>query len=300
MRSIQHHQTFEIGALTRRCFTLSALASLMLAFASPAHAVSEQQDLVNKAQATIEEFVASPDMTWFREHLSEAKAVMIVPVLVKGGFIFGGSGGHGVLLVRGEGSDNWSYPAFNFMSSVTFGFQVGAEASQVVLLVMSDKGVDAMLSTEFKLGADVSVAAGPVGGGTSTHTADVVAFSRDKGLFGGFTIEGAVIKPRSEWDQAYYGAPVSTVDIVVRRQVTNAGADGLRAALGSKQVSSASPYDIATIQQALANAGYDPGPIDGMMGPKTQGAIKAYQTAAGLEPTGQPSAELQDMLLNTQ
>jgi lipid-binding SYLF domain-containing protein len=300
MRNVQHHHTFEIGALPRFCFKLLALASLLLAFASPAHASSEQQDLVNKAQATIEQFVASPDMTWFREHLSEAKAVMIVPVLVKGGFIFGGSGGHGLLLVHDEGSDSWSYPAFNFMSSVTFGLQIGGEASQVVLLVMSDKGVNAMLSTEFKLGADVSVAAGPVGGGTSTHTADVVAFSRDKGLFGGFTIEGAVIKPRSEWDQAYYGAPVTTVDIVVRREVTNAGAEELRAALGGEQVSSASTYDIATIQRALANAGYDPGPVDGLMGPKTKGAIEAYQTAVGLEPTGQPSADLQEKLLSSQ
>jgi lipid-binding SYLF domain-containing protein len=161
---------------------------------------------------------------------------MIVPVLVKAGLIFGASGGHGVLLVRGKKKgDGWSYPAFNFTGSVTFGLQIGAEAAQVVLMIMSDRGINAMLSTEFKLGADISVAVGPVGAGAQAATTDVLAFSMAKGLFGGLTVEGAVIKPSGDWNSAYYGKPVDMGDIVIRRKAKNAGADALRAALAKRK-----------------------------------------------------------------
>ena len=97
----------------------------------------------------------------FRDNLPDAKAVMVVPVLIKGGFIIGGSGGHGVVLWRDGASGRWSYPSFNFMGSITFGLQIGGEAAEVVLMIRSDKGRRALLSREFKLGGDVSVAAGP-------------------------------------------------------------------------------------------------------------------------------------------
>ena len=212
------------------CLAAAGVAALLGA-TGPVQAASEQQELVDKATQTIKDFKAHPDMTWFRDHLPNAKAVVIVPVLLKAGFIFGGSGGHGMLLVRGKDGQGWSYPAFNFMGSVTFGLQIGGEAAQIVLMVMTDKGVNSMLSTELKLGADVSLAAGPIGAGAQVATTDVLAFSMDKGLFGGLTIEGAVIKPGGEWNQAYYGKPVDTVDIVIRHEASNPGANALRAAL---------------------------------------------------------------------
>ena len=286
------------GGLLRRFAVLVLGAVLVASSGLPARAASEQQELVNKAKASIEAFKAHPDMTWFRDHLPNAKAVMIVPVLIKGGFIFGGSGGHGVLLVHDAGTDTWSYPAFNFMGSVTFGLQIGAEAAEVVLMVMTEKGVNAMLSTEFKLGADVSLAAGPIGAGAHAATTDVLAFSRDKGLFGGLTIEGAVIKPRDEWNQAYYGAPLNTVDIVIKHEAKNPGADPLRASITEKKAAMSGGYNVSMIQKALSDKGYDPGPIDGKMGAKTRAAIESYQTAMGLEVTGQPSAALQEQLLS--
>ena len=111
------------------------------------------------------------------------------------------------------------------------GLQIGADASEIILMVMTEKGLTAMLSTEFKLGADVSVAAGPVGASAKAQTADVLAFGRSKGAFGGISIEGAVISPRDKWNAAYYGKPVSPVDILVRRTVSNPQADSLRALL---------------------------------------------------------------------
>ncbi|MEM7221335.1 MAG: YSC84-related protein [Pseudomonadota bacterium] len=294
---------FAKGQGKGRRLWLAGLSALLLTAAQPVQAASEQQELVDKATQTIKDFKAHPDMTWFRDHLPNAKAVVIVPVLLKAGFIFGGSGGHGMLLVRDNDGTGWSYPAFNFMGSVTFGLQIGGEAAQVVLMVMTDKGVNSMLSTELKLGADVSLAAGPIGAGAQAATTDVLAFSMDKGLFGGLTIEGAVIEPGAEWNQAYYGKSVSTRAIVIERMVANAGADALRAAIagaagtGTTVAPAPVDYNISVIQKALTDKGYDPGVIDGQMGPKTRAAITAYQNANGLEPNGQPSAFLQEKLL---
>ncbi len=95
-------------------------------------------------------------------------------------------------------------------------------------MVMTQKGVDSLLSSSFKLGAGVSIAVGPVGAGAKVKTADIIAFSRAKGLFGGIALEGAVIKTRDKWNSAYYGKTVRAVDILIRRDVANPHADGLR------------------------------------------------------------------------
>jgi lipid-binding SYLF domain-containing protein len=192
---------------------------------------SKPEELVSRAQTTFERFVADPDMGWFRDHVKEAKAFFIVPRLIKAGFIFGGTGGSGALVARDERTNEWSDPAFYTMGSVTFGLQIGGAADEVILMVMTPKGMDAMLSTSFKLGADASVAAGPVGTGISGATADILAFSRSKGVFGGLTIEGAVIATRDKWNTSYYGKSVTAVDITVRRDVHNPRSEGLIAAV---------------------------------------------------------------------
>jgi lipid-binding SYLF domain-containing protein len=274
----------------------------------------EARQSVEKAKVTIDEFKADPSMTWFRDNLPKAKAVLVVPVLIKGGLILGGSGGHGALLWHDEETDTWSYPAFYFMGAVTFGLQIGGEAAQVVLMVMTEKGRRALLSSEFKLGADVSVAAGPVGAGAQAATTDVLAFSRNKGLFGGLTAEGSIVSPRQEWNDAYYGEPAATTDILIRQSVANSHADPLRqsvalaraaaapapvAAEPEEPAPTATPaqtYDLATIQAALNAEGYDAGPADGLMGANTRAAIRSYQAAAGFEVTGNPSLALQRSL----
>jgi lipid-binding SYLF domain-containing protein len=200
---------------------LAVLALHAFTPASFADEAQEAQKLVEEARVTFENFVADPDMEWFREHVRYAKAVLIVPQLVKGGLIFGGSGGNGVLLGRDEHTGQWSYPAFYTMGSISWGLQLGAEVAEVVLLAMTYKGLESFLQARFQLGADASIAAGPVGVGAQAATVDIIQFSRTKGIFGGLTVEGAIIGVRHPWNHAYYGTPVSPLDILVRHIVSN-------------------------------------------------------------------------------
>ncbi len=287
------------------------LGALMLLALAPALTLAanraDAQLKVDKAEATFNRFVSDPDMTWFRNHVGDARGLLIVPEQVKGGFIIGGSGGSGVLLGRGVRGD-WSYPAFYSMGSASIGLQIGAQVSEVVLMIMTERGMDAMYSTEFKLGADASVAAGPVGAGASAATADVLAFARSKGAFGGVSMEGSVIASQDEMNEAYYGRTARALDIVERRSVSNPGADGLRRAVARAaggRASVARPaapsagkgdYDVAVIQRRLTEMGFDPGPVDGKFGTKTSRAISDYQSARGEPVTGQPSRALQQSL----
>ncbi len=218
----------------------SLLSTLLLVFnaaAASADDLSDAKGLVDKANTTLSNFIADPNMTWFRNNVHNAKGVFIVPTLGKAGFVFGGSGGTGVLLARDESSGKWSYPAFYTMGSATFGLQIGVQVAEVVLMVMTKKGMDSMLSTKFQLGGDASVAAGPVGAGAAAATADILQFARTKGVFGGLTLEGAVIGIRESLNTAYYGRAVRPVDILIRRDVSNAQANPLRHTLTQKTTS---------------------------------------------------------------
>ena len=190
---------------------------------------AKQQGLVDGARSTIEAFSGDHQLTWVRDNMKDAKAVLIIPEQVKGGLMIGGSGGSGVALAR-TADGTWSYPAFFTMGSITFGFQAGGQVSEIVLMAMTPKGADALKGDSFKLGGDVSVAAGPVGAGAKGQLADVVAFSRAKGLYGGLNVEGAMIKSRAEWNHTYYGKTVSMAEILDGK-ASNPHADGLRSAL---------------------------------------------------------------------
>lgn len=206
---------------------LLAVGSLSLS--SPftfAEEATEQRALVEKARLTLESFLEDEHMSWFRDHIKEARGILIVPQLLKGAFFIGGSGGSGVLVVRDEKTNEWSQPAFVTLGGASFGFQFGGQASEVVLLVMTQKGVDSMVTTTLKLGADASIAAGPIGRGIEGSTApnlsvDLLSFARAKGLFAGISLEGAAIAARDAWNSAYYGQPTKTIDILIRRQVNN-------------------------------------------------------------------------------
>lgn len=218
----------------RNAFFFLLLAVSISTFIKP---VSAEQDidglhkLVSKSHSSLQNFVSDPNMGWFRTHIKDARAVFIVPQLVRAGFVFGGSGGSGILLARDERTGSWSDPSFSTMGSVSWGLQLGVQAAEVMLMVMTNNGLDSMLSTKFQLGADASVAAGPVGAGAQAATVDILAFSRTKGLFGGLTIEGAVITSRDKWNNIYYGQTVRPVDILIRREVSNVNAIALRRTL---------------------------------------------------------------------
>ena len=197
----------------------------------------EQQALVDKARITFQAFIGDKNMTWLQENLYQAKALLIIPSLLKGGFILGGSGGSGVLIARDENTGEWSQPAFYTIGSVTFGFQIGGEAAEVIMMVRTQKALDTMYASSFKLGADASIAAGPVGGGAKSNVvADILSFARSKGAYAGVSLEGAVIKTRDSWNEGYYGKPVRPVDILVKRSVTNPGSAELRATVARAEL----------------------------------------------------------------
>ena len=214
-------------------FTLAVgLGLMLLTFSAPALAqsASEEEMLVDKARFTLEDFLADPDMQWFRDHMQEARGILIVPQFIKGAFFIGGSGGTGVLVVRDEKTNEWSYPAFFTLGGASFGFQFGGQASEVILLVMTQKGIDSLMSTTLKLGADASVAVGPIGRGVEGSTApnlsaDLLSFSKAKGLFAGISLEGAVVAARDALNTEYYKTPTKTIDILVRRNVNNSQAE---------------------------------------------------------------------------
>jgi len=211
-------------------FRATSIAVCMIASVGVA-GVDNLQELVSDARSAVVDFTSDPAMDWFRDHVKNAKGVLIIPRLLKGGFIFGGSGGSGVLLARDPDTGAWSDPAFYTLGSVTVGPQIGGEAAQVMLLIMTQRGLDSMMATSVKLGADVEVAAGPVGVGTKAATVDVLAFSRTKGLFGGATVEGAWIGEREGWNEEYYGRRVRPVEILLEHKVGNPQTQPLREAL---------------------------------------------------------------------
>jgi SH3 domain-containing YSC84-like protein 1 len=215
----------------RACAFATIVAALLLGVAAPGVMAKDEEDaqgIVDKARVTLGEFMRDKDYTWLNANLGKAKGVLIYPQVLKAGFVLGGSGGTGVLLVRDATSGEWSNPAFYTMGSVTFGLQIGGEAAEVILVVNSQKGVDSLLANKFKLGADASIALGPVGAGAKAEFADFYSFAKSKGLYAGMNLTGSVLDIRSGLNKAYYGKEVTPVDILVKKTVSNKGADPLR------------------------------------------------------------------------
>ncbi|MGD2000832.1 MAG: lipid-binding SYLF domain-containing protein [Desulfobacterales bacterium] len=228
MRNVRHK------FVTVFCAMLVGIFFTGLLFAAPAAAQSDEQLLVDKARITFDSFMTDSNMSWLKEHLKEAKGVLIVPSLLKAGFIFGGSGGSGVLLINDAKKGQWSQPAFYTIGSVSFGLQIGGEAAEVIMMVRTQKAVDKLLTSSFKLGGDTSIAVGPVGGGAKSNVvADILSFSRSEGAFAGLALDGSVITVRDKWNAAYYGKPASPVDILVTHSVSNPGSAELRRAVGN-------------------------------------------------------------------
>lgn len=223
--------------LDRRSFLVlgstAAVAGLAgCAAKTGAAAVAEANSIVDKANGSLNAFLADPDTAWFKGEAAKVKGMMIVPSLTRGGFIFGGSGGTGVIVARRQGGRGWSYPSFHGIGSLTVGFQIGGEISELMLLFMTDNALDAMLSPNIRVGGDVSVAAGPVGQGAKAQVADILAYSRSKGLYAGINLEGAGINARTDLNEAYYARPgIRPRDILVSGSVNNPQAEGLRRTL---------------------------------------------------------------------
>jgi lipid-binding SYLF domain-containing protein len=222
---------------TRRIFNLAAgaLAVAILAGASvPALAsdASDAADLAQKAQATIAEFGANKDFPTFSPALAKAKAVLIFPQVLKAGFVLGGSGGSGVLMVRDAKTGGWVGPAFYTMGSASLGFQAGASAAEVVMIINSQKALDSLYSNKVKLGGDASAAIGPKGVGTGAAlNADFIVYSTVKGAFAGLAVDGSVLDVRQALNAGYYGKPATPVEILVKQEHTKPESAALQAAV---------------------------------------------------------------------
>lgn len=211
-----------------------ALAVLIAGLARPAAAAGAAEELVEESRFSIERMLVDPNLPELKDYVTRARAVLIIPELVKGGFIVGAEAGSGVLLVRG-GDGTWSPPAFYTLAAGSVGLQIGGQVSEVVFTVMNEGAIEALLRSEIKLGGDLSVAVGPFGKGLEASTtinlnADVYAFSRAVGLFGGGALEGAKLFTRKKLNEAYYGPGATPRSIVVERKFFNPQSDALRKA----------------------------------------------------------------------
>ncbi|MGH8849643.1 MAG: lipid-binding SYLF domain-containing protein [Casimicrobiaceae bacterium] len=206
----------EILYFSRRTLLYVLAAGALASCASTPPSPAEPDQLVSDARATLSNFLRDPDQTWIQENLNRAWAILIAPQVVKAGFVFGGSGGRAVLLARDGRS--WVGPAFYDLGTASVGFQAGVEVSEVIIVVMSDKALNSLLSTSFKIGGDASIAAGPVGAGAKSNvTADLISFARAKGVYGGVNLDGTVVHTNVDWNDAYYGGRnVLPPDILVR------------------------------------------------------------------------------------
>ncbi len=166
---------------------------------------------VEAAGTVLDEIQGAPDQRIPEEILGSAECVAVVPSLLNGGFVFGGRYGKGIASCRTE--KGWSAPAFFTIGGGSFGLQIGGQATDVVMLIMNKNGMDHLLASQFKLGADASAAAGPVGRHASADTerkmrAEVLAYSRSRGLFAGLELSGAVIKQDKSSTRDFYGRMV--------------------------------------------------------------------------------------------
>jgi len=205
------------------CFALALSISLQARPLSQTKPTDEVERIQNSL-AVLRDLTATPDKAIPRGLLSRAEAVVVIPSLVKGGFIVGAKHGRGVMSVRQPGSRAWSDPAFVTMTGGSIGWQVGVESVDLVLLVMNRGGVDDLLADRFTLGGAASVAAGPVGRAADAATdaklaSQILAYSRTNGLFAGATLEGASLRGDKDANLAFYGRPVTLTDVASSREL---------------------------------------------------------------------------------
>ena len=199
---------------------------LLLTFCVTCFAKTSRQDATDRLDAAatvINEIMAAPDKGVPEEILGSAQCVAVVPSLLKGGFVVGAAYGKGVATCRTPNTTSkWSAPAFFSVEGGSFGLQIGGQAVDLVMIVMNERGMRALLSSRFKLGADASVAAGPVGRHAEGMTdwkmrAQVLTYSRARGVFAGVTLNGAAIRTDDDSVRAFYGRRVPNRTILMGR-----------------------------------------------------------------------------------
>lgn len=224
--------------LAAGCAETTGTASSRGSGAAPASAAStEQMRLVEDARATLASFKSDPQNRSIHDMLSRARAVVVFPRLIKGGFIVGAEGGRGVMFARNPSSRSWSEPVFMGMANASLGLQAGVQSAETVMVVYSDAALQKLLTDKVKLGADVSVAVIGAGGGAEAATGtgltgDIAVISRTQGLYGGVSLEGGVLAPDEEAMRAYYGRALSPREAIALERPASPTIQTMHATLG--------------------------------------------------------------------
>jgi lipid-binding SYLF domain-containing protein len=255
---------------------LTAMAFVLLMLPGLARAQSDQQQLVDRSTLALQDLLGDTDPLNAIPMLRKARAVMVCPRVFKAGFFFGGEGGSCVLAAR-DAAGSWSYPAFYAIGSGSFGLQIGIQDAQFTMMILTDKGLSAVMDNQFKIGGDASIAVATFGAGVQGDTtaglgADIVAFTQARGLYGGISLQGSVLAPRTEWTQGYYGKQMAARQIVIEMQASNPGADPLRQVL-TRYGAGAPPAEAAAMPPPGAQ------PMQLTPPPGTGGAIQQQSLA---------------------
>ena len=185
---------------------------------------SKQRKILRTSQFVLEEIQKSPDQQIPMNLISKAKAIIVFPTMLKAGFFVGARYGKGIASVRSEETGEWGPPAFLFTTGGSFGFQFGAQAIDLILLVMSQRGLEGLLNEQFTLGGDIAISTGPVGRHAEASAdvfmqGEIYSYSRSKGLFGGVSLKGTIITSDSDANLTYYGHPYTSKEILLTKQV---------------------------------------------------------------------------------
>jgi SH3 domain-containing YSC84-like protein 1 len=184
---------------------------------------AQQRKLLRTGQLVLEEIQNSPDHNIPAGLISEAKAIIVFPTMVKAGFFVGARYGKGFASARSKDNSEWGAPAFLYTAGGSIGLQFGAEAVDLILLVMTQRGLEGLISKKFTLGGDIALAAGPVGRHAEASSdvymqGEIYSYSRSKGIFGGVSLKGTVISSDIDANKTYYGKPLTAENILLSNQ----------------------------------------------------------------------------------
>lgn len=230
-------ETLKRSRIGRWSVLLLAVVAPLSACAGASETPNGAQELVDRSTLSVETMLGngSAQANQATQFLRKAKAVVVCPRIFKAGFFIGGEGGDCVLVSRAA-TGSWSDPAFYTMGSGSFGLQIGVQDAEVIMLLMNNTALNAFLNSQFKVGADAGISVATIGAGVGGSTgtalgADIITFSKARGLYGGISLSGSVFSNDSQLEQQYYGQVIDPRQIVVSMSANNAGANPLRAML---------------------------------------------------------------------
>jgi SH3 domain-containing YSC84-like protein 1 len=208
----------------RQTFLAIVLLALGSCSSSGGQFTTDQEQLADKARNTLQSMLSDSQYPGLLDLATRAKAIIIAPNILQAAFFFGGRGGNAVMLAR-DAQGKWSDPAFYTIGGLSWGLQFGGQSSELVIAVMTDKGLHAITNREVTLGGAAGLAVGELGAGARADTgmdrkADMYAFARSEGLYVGISLEGSVVAPRETWDQQLYGESATPQSILIDRTST--------------------------------------------------------------------------------